>query len=108
MRADGQYPYTLINGELETKEKRRNSDIHAYHLEGNLFGDFGRGGELSFKAYYFDSERGLPGSVNLYNKNTSERLWDNNFSCNRGIRMFLMRNLRYGPWLSIIMLLLVI
>ena len=30
------------------------------------------------------------------------------FSCNRGIRMFLMRNLRYGPWLSIIMLLLVI
>ena len=29
-------------------------------------------------------------------------------SCNRGIRMFLMRNLRYGPWLSIIMLLLVI
>lgn len=55
VRADGQYPYTLINGELETREKRRNSDIHSFHLEGNLFGDFGRGGELSFKAYYFDS-----------------------------------------------------
>ena len=54
------------------REKRRNSDIHSFHLEGNLFGDFERGGELSFKAYYFDSERGLPGSVNLYNKNTSE------------------------------------
>ena len=86
VRADGQYPYTLINGELETREKRRNSDIHAYHLEGNLFGDFGRGGELSFKAYYFDSERGLPGSVNLYNKNTSERLWDNNFFVQSGYK----------------------
>ena len=86
VRADGQYPYTLINGELETREKRRNSDIHSFHLEGNLFGDFGRGGELSFKAYYFDSERGLPGSVNLYNKNTSERLWDNNFFVQSGYK----------------------
>lgn len=79
VRADGQYPYTLINGELETREKRSNSDIRSYRWEGNLFGDFGRGGELSLKAYYFDSERGLPGSVNFYNKQASERLWDNNF-----------------------------
>ena len=90
VRADGQYPYTLINGELETREKRRNSDIHSFHLEGNLFGDFGRGGELSFKAYYFDSERGLPGSVNLYNKNTSERLWDNNFFVQSGYKLCLI------------------
>ena len=41
----GGIPMHNINGELETREKRRNSDIHAYHLEGNLFGDFGRGGE---------------------------------------------------------------
>ena len=78
-RADGRYPYTLVNGELETREKRRNSDIKSYHFEGNLFGDLGKGGELSFKVYYFDSERGLPGSIKLYNKNVSERLWDNNF-----------------------------
>ena len=108
VRADGLYPYTLINGELETREKRRNSDIHSYHLEGNLFGDFGKGGEFSFKAYYFDSERGLPGSINLYNKNIRSDYGIIISSCNRGIRMFLMRNLRYGPWLSIIMLLLVI
>lgn len=79
VRADSHYPYTLINGELETREKRKNSDISSYHLEGNLFGDLGKGGEISFKAYYFDSERGLPGSIKLYNTNTSERLWDNNF-----------------------------
>jgi hypothetical protein len=89
VRADGQYPYTLINGELETREKRRNSDIHAYHLEGNLFG--------GFPVLLIYITRTL---LNDYGIIT--------FSCNRGIRMFLMRNLRYGPWLSIIMLLLVI
>ena len=83
-RADGRYPYTLVNGDLVTREKRKNSDIQSYHLEGNLFGDFGKGGEFTFKAYYFDSERGLPGSVRLYNTNTSERLWDNNFFIQSG------------------------
>jgi outer membrane receptor protein involved in Fe transport len=33
---------------------------------------------LSGKVYYYDSERGLPGAVNLYNKNYSERLWSRN------------------------------
>ena len=78
-RADGRYPFTLVNDKLETKEKRKNSDIKAYHLEGNVFGDLGKGGELKFKVYYFDSERGLPGSVNFYYKEVNERLWDNNF-----------------------------
>ena len=79
LRADSQYPFTLVNGELETKKKRKNSDIKSYHLEGNVFGDFGKGGELKFKVYYFDSERGLPGSVIFYKDEASERLWDNNF-----------------------------
>ncbi len=83
-RADGRYPYTLINGDLATREKRRNSDVRSYHLEGNLFGDFGEGGDFSLKIYYFDSERGLPGSVKFYNKDVSERLWDTNFFVQSG------------------------
>lgn len=79
VRADSRYPYTLINGELVTKEKRKNSDVQSYHLEGNLFGRVGEAGELDFKIYHFDSERGLPGSINLYNKEVNERVWDNNF-----------------------------
>ena len=94
-RADGRYPYTLVNGELTTREKRRNSDIHSYRLEGNLFGDLGPAGELTFKAYYFDSERGLPGSVNLYNKNTSERLWDYNFFTQAGYKRMLGKRLTF-------------
>lgn len=45
----------------------------------NLFSDLGKGGELNLKGYYFDSERGLPGSVILYNDYAKERLWDKNY-----------------------------
>lgn len=79
LNAEGDYPFTLVNGQEVTKEIRKNSDVKALRLEGNLFGDFGRGGKLRGKVYYYDSERGLPGSVILYNTNAKERLWDNNF-----------------------------
>jgi outer membrane cobalamin receptor len=75
MRADGNYPYTLVNGTVKTREKRINSDIATVRLEGNLYGGFGRkGGTLEAKWYTFHSERGLPGSVNFYNKTATERL----------------------------------
>lgn len=79
MRADSRYPYTLKNGNLTTHEKRKNSDIEAWRTELNLYGKIGKTGNLDFKAYYFDSERGLPGSVVLYNPYSGERLWDRNF-----------------------------
>lgn len=79
LSAKGDYPFTLVNGKEVTEEIRRNSDIQALRLEGNVFGDLGRGGRLRGKVYYYDSERGLPGSVILYNTNARERVWDNNF-----------------------------
>ena len=78
MRADSKYPYTLVNGTVVTREKRINSDIVTTRLEGNIYGDFGRGGNLETKLYIFHSERGLPGSVNFYNKMATERLWNDN------------------------------
>lgn len=83
LSAKGEYPFTLVNGNVVTEEKRKNSDIQALHLEGNLYGDLGKAGALIGKVYYYDSERGLPGSVKLYansNSNSNkERLWNNNF-----------------------------
>ena len=78
LRADGNYPFTLINGQLTEEHKRRNSDIESWRTELNLHGDLGKGSTLSVKGYYFDSERGLPGSVILYNEYSGERLWDRN------------------------------
>ena len=78
MRADSKYPYSLVNGTIKIREKRINSDIETVRLEGNIYGDFGRGGSLETKLYTFHSERGLPGSVNFYNKTATERLWNDN------------------------------
>ena len=79
MRADGTYPFTLENGKLVTKEKRYNSDIASWQAETNLYHTFHDESTLDVKAHYFQSERGLPGSVILYNNETTERLWDRNF-----------------------------
>ena len=58
MRADGVYPFVLVNG-----RERTNADKS----------------QLDMKAYWFYSERGLPGSVTLYNPVSRERLWDEDF-----------------------------
>lgn len=79
LRADGNYPFKLKNGKLLTTEKRNNSDIETRQGEANLFHTFRDEGELSVKAYYFHSKRGLPGSVIYYNPTARERLWDENF-----------------------------
>ncbi len=79
MRADGIYPFTLKNGRTETTERRRNSDVESWHVEGNLFHTFQDESRLSGKGYFYKSERGLPGGVILYNPIARERLWDENF-----------------------------
>lgn len=79
MRADGIYPFILDNGRTETTEHRRNSDIYSWHVEGNLYHTFKDESCLTGKSYFYKSERGLPGSVILYNPTARERLWDENF-----------------------------
>lgn len=78
-QADGDYPFTLVNGSQNSRQHRADGDTKSIAAEGNLFGSFGNRGNVQMKVAYYDSERGLPGSVRLYNKDNSERLWDNNF-----------------------------
>lgn len=75
---EGGYPFTLVNGDSLTREKRADSDVRSLSYEGNLFGVLA-GGDFRLKLYGYNSERGLPGAVNLYNKDNKERLWDDNF-----------------------------
>ena len=79
MRADGSYPFELVNGKNKTDEKRHNSDINAWRGEANLYHSFADGGQLDTKVYWYYSERGLPGSVIYYNRTARERLWDEDF-----------------------------
>lgn len=78
MRADGIYPFTLVNGKYVTKERRNNSYISSRQGEATLYHTFRDGGELDVKGYYFYSRRGLPGAVTLYNPLSDETLWDEN------------------------------
>jgi len=78
-RADGNYPFTQENDKILTERKRKNSDVDIYRTEINIFSDFKDKGQLKTKLYYFDSERGLPGSVIIGNDYAAERLWDKNF-----------------------------
>lgn len=78
-RADGNYPFKQENDKLLPNRKRKNSDVDIFRTEINLFNDFGTGGNLRTKLYYFDSERGLPGNVTLGDDYAAERLWDKNF-----------------------------
>ena len=79
MRADGIYPFKLTNGTQVTEERRNNSDISQWHVEGNILHQLKDSSRLAVKAYFYHSERGLPGSVVLYNDKANERLWDENF-----------------------------
>ena len=79
MRADGVYPFTLKNGRMRTREKRYNSDIESWQSEANLYNTLADNSQLDVKAYWYRSERGLPGAVILYNDKSDERLWDEDF-----------------------------
>ncbi|MFG6381400.1 MAG: TonB-dependent receptor [Muribaculum sp.] len=78
LRADGNYPFKLVNGKYVTTERRNNSAIDSWHSEANMFYSFPQAGELQVKGYYFYSKRGLPGAITLYNPVSTETLWDKN------------------------------
>jgi len=66
----GDYPYTLHYGSSEqdstSTERRQNSDVSNLHTEITLFGsDSVNDGYI--KAYYYRSNRGLPGATIFYN-----------------------------------------
>lgn len=78
LKTDGNYPYTQDNGSSSKEMRRDNSDVQRLRLEGALFSDIGRFYTLDTRAYWFQSEQGLPANI-LYNENAArERLWNRN------------------------------
>ncbi len=91
MRADGNYPFRLVNGKYVTHEKRNNSAIYSLQGEANLYHTLRDSSQLSLKAYCYSSKRGLPGSVTLYNPISTEKLWDENYFAQAQYRKQLSR-----------------
>lgn len=81
MQSDGNYPYTLHYGgatDSTSREHRQNSDITVFNAECNGLLQLGTKQRLTFKAYYYNSQRGLPKATVFYNLKSAERLWNRN------------------------------
>ena len=102
LKTDGNYPYTQNNGANSTEMRRDNSDVQRLRIEGALFSDLGQNSTLTTRAYWFQSEQGLPANI-LYNASAArERLWIRNgfvqstLTTPVGDRLTLRFNAKYG------------
>jgi outer membrane cobalamin receptor len=74
----GEYPFTVRNGDLITKEKRKNTDMQVFRTEANCFVHISEKQSLSAKIFYYYAQQGLPGAVILYNTLSRQRMWEEN------------------------------
>lgn len=78
--SNGNYPYTLrygtSAGDSTSEEKRQNNAFFSAQTEANLFYDINSRSSLQTKAYFYYSDRELPGPTTLYWQNSKQQLWD--------------------------------
>ena len=91
----GEYPFTLKNGNIISKEKRKNTDIQVFRTDANCFVYLPKGQFLSAKIFYYHAEQGLPGAVILYNTQSRQRMWDENLFTQLHYHYDNEKNIRY-------------
>ena len=80
LTADGKYKYRYQKKDgYDTTAVRQNGDITALRSELNLHAKVGVNGQANLKAYYYDSERGLPGAILANRYDYYQRQWDRNY-----------------------------
>lgn len=79
IHAKNNYPFTLYNGILTTRERRSNSRMNSAHGEINARFRVAQSSILDGKIYFYDNARQLPGPVVLYNPRSDDSLHDRNF-----------------------------
>ena len=77
-QANGAYQFTSYENSNTTK-KRKNSAIKAFRFEYDASIQINDSNKINFKTYYYNSNRGLPGAIILFNDISKERLNDRNF-----------------------------
>lgn len=78
IQADGRYKYQSYD-DPNVKVKRINTDMKSFRAEYNAAFIISDSNRINVTAYYYDSRRGLPGAVILYNPASNQRLDDRNF-----------------------------
>lgn len=93
--AENDYPFTLRNISVVTKERRTNSRMKSGHGEANFIWNINKHNQLDGKLYYYDNDRLLPGQVRYYTNLSNEKLRDQNFFAQLGYRTFNGNNLSF-------------
>lgn len=93
--AKNNYPFTLHNGKLTTRERRGNSLMNSGHGEISLRWRPKAGNTFDWKFYYFDNDRQLPGPVVLYNPVSNETLRDRNLFLQMSYLNTTVRNFKF-------------
>ncbi len=102
LSSNGEYKFLYTNGVSDLTAMRTNGDIEAARAELTMFAQWGTTGHASLKAYMYNSERGLPGSVAENNFNHYHRQRDRNIFVHGmaqqvfGERYELLFNLKYS------------
>lgn len=76
--AENDYPFTLRNISLVTRERRTNSRMNQGHGEVNFMWMPDSRNMLNGKIYFYDNDRQLPGQVRYYTSVSRERLHERN------------------------------
>ncbi|MCG2615359.1 TonB-dependent receptor [Terrimonas sp. NA20] len=77
--SEGDYPFTVINGNLSEKTKRNNSRLRSLQGEINLSKQFRDSSSLQLKAWSFVSKRGLPGAIVFFNDRSVQQLYNRDY-----------------------------
>jgi outer membrane cobalamin receptor len=77
--SEGDYPFTVINGNLSEKTKRNNSRLRLLQGEINLTKQFRDSSSLQLKAWSFASKRGLPGAIVFFNDRSVQQLYNRDY-----------------------------
>ena len=75
--ANGRYKYSNSGNGVDSVRERTNADIAARQIDGALYWAKSDSNKFNLHINYYNSERGLPGAVILYNAAPSQdRLWN--------------------------------
>lgn len=72
------YPFTVRNVSTDVHERRTNNMMNSWHTEANMEWKPRAGHYVTAKAYLYDNDRQLPGTVHYYTNDNSETLREQN------------------------------
>ncbi|PZR29963.1 MAG: hypothetical protein DI535_00210 [Citrobacter freundii] len=75
----GDYPFTVVNGNIREDKKRGNGELRSIQGELNLLKTFNDSSGLQIKAWTYDSKRGLPGAVIFFNDRSVQKLYNRDY-----------------------------